>query len=93
MLVTKYAIYLGAMRCLNMMHARLKSFRHRPYFSNADVSEYFIHQNALNEGSQQRGMSIVRVFHVEGKKLASNAFSLESGHIRTLQGLADLVQT
>ena len=66
-----------------------ESFRQRPYFSNADVNEYLIHQNALIEGSKQRGIPIVRVFHVEGEKVPSNAFALESGHIRPLQGLAE----
>lgn len=66
-----------------------ESFRHRPYFSDRHVSEYLRHQNALIEGSQRRGIPIIRVFHVEGEKLASNAFAVESGHVRPLQGLAD----
>ncbi|MFM7332494.1 MAG: cysteine hydrolase family protein [Brachymonas sp.] len=66
-----------------------ESFRHRPYFSTTHVNEYLMHQNALIAGSQQRGIPIIRVFHVDGEKVASNAFALESGHIRPLQGLAD----
>ena len=66
-----------------------ESFRHRPYFSNADVAEYLMHQNALIEGSKQRGIAIIRVFHVEGEKVAGNAFAVESGHVRPWQVLAD----
>ncbi len=66
-----------------------ESFRHRPYFSSAEVHKYIQHQNALIEGCKRQGIPIVRVFHVEGEKIASNAFAMESGHIKPLQGLAD----
>lgn len=66
-----------------------ESFRHRPYFSDKNVTEYLQNQNALIEGCKSQGISIVRVFHVEGVKEASNPFALESGHVCPLQGLAD----
>jgi nicotinamidase-related amidase len=66
-----------------------ESFRHRPYFSSASVPEYLTHQNALIAQCQRQGIPIVRVFHVEGPREASNAFAHESGHIKPLQGLAD----
>ncbi len=66
-----------------------ESFRHRPYFSDANARKYIEHQNALIEGCKRQGIPIVRVFHVEGEKIASNAFAMESGHIKPLQTLAD----
>jgi nicotinamidase-related amidase len=66
-----------------------ESFRHRPYFSTQNIPDYLHHQNALIEGCKSQGIPIVRVFHIEGAKDAGNAFALESGHIRPLQGLAD----
>jgi nicotinamidase-related amidase len=66
-----------------------ESFRHRPYFSQADVPDFLKHQNALITGCQRQGIPIVRVFHVEGPKEASNPFALESGHIKPFEGLAD----
>ena len=66
-----------------------ESFRHRPYFFNLQLRPYLIAQNALIAQCQQRGIPIVRVFHVEGPKQSSNPFAVESGHISPLQGLAD----
>lgn len=66
-----------------------ESFRYRPYFSDKNVPDFLRHQNALIGESQQRGIPIVRVFHVDGAKEASNAFAQESGLIRPFQGLAD----
>ena len=66
-----------------------ESFRQRPYFSSSDVPDFLQHQNALITGCQSQGIPIVRVFHVEGPREASNAFALESGHIKPFQGLAD----
>jgi nicotinamidase-related amidase len=66
-----------------------ESFRHRPYFSGAKVPDFLKHQNALIAGCQNKGIPIVRVFHTEGPREASNAFALESGQIKPFQGLAD----
>ncbi len=66
-----------------------ESFRHRPYFSASDMPAYLNAQNALIQGCIQRGIPIVRVFHVEGPQDSSNAFAHASGHIRSLEGLAD----
>jgi nicotinamidase-related amidase len=65
-----------------------ESFRRRPYFTERDVPAYLAAQNALIEGCETRGVPIVRVFHVDGPKSPENAFSLESGHVRALEGLA-----
>jgi nicotinamidase-related amidase len=66
-----------------------ESFRHRPYFSDTNIAQYLMHQNALIEGCKRHSIPIVRVFHVEGDKVVGNAFAMESGHVRPLQGLAD----
>ena len=66
-----------------------ESFRYRPYFSESQVNAYLEAQNALIAQAQQRGVPIVRVFHVEGPKQKSNVFAIESGHIKPMQGLAD----
>jgi nicotinamidase-related amidase len=75
-------------RCLIVIDVQ-ESFRHRPYFSEKQVNAYLEAQNALIAQAQQGGIPIVRVFHVEGPKLASNPFAIESGHIKPMQGLAD----
>ena len=65
-----------------------ESFRHRPYFTERDLPAYLAAQNALVKAAQAAGVPIVRVFHVDGPKSADNAFALESGHVRPLEGLA-----
>jgi nicotinamidase-related amidase len=66
-----------------------ESFRQRPFFTDRHVPAYLEAQNALIEGAQRHGVPIVRVFHVDGPKNASNPFSLESGHVRPFEGLRD----
>jgi len=67
-----------------------ESFRHRPYFTGRDVPAFLAAQNALVEACKQHGVPMVRIFHVDGPKTAQNAFALESGHVRPLDGLAPL---
>ena len=66
-----------------------ESFRRRPYFSDADLPTYLAAQNALIRAAQSSGRPIVRIFHVDGPDTAENAFSLASGAVRPLDGLAD----
>ncbi|MBS0455442.1 MAG: isochorismatase family protein [Proteobacteria bacterium] len=73
--------------CLIVIDAQ-ESFRHRPYFTADDLPAYLSAQNALIAGARKAGLPIVRVFHVDGPADASNAFAVESGHIRPLEGLA-----
>ncbi|MBS0340185.1 MAG: isochorismatase family protein [Proteobacteria bacterium] len=73
--------------CLIVIDAQ-ESFRHRPYFTEDDLPAYLSAQNALIDGAKKAGLPIVRVFHVDGPADASNAFAIESGHIRPLEGLA-----
>lgn len=62
-----------------------ESFRHRPYWQDEHLDAFLSHSNALIEGCVARGIPIVRIFHVEGDA----SFSLQSGHVRPLDGLAD----
>jgi len=72
--------------CLIVIDAQ-ESFRQRPYFTDTDLPDYIAAQNALIDGCVALGVPIVRVFHVDGPKLASNAFALESGHVKPLAEL------
>ncbi|HVZ42771.1 MAG TPA: isochorismatase family protein [Ramlibacter sp.] len=65
-----------------------ESFRSRPYFSDRDLPAYLAAQNALIEAAKKAGVPIVRIFHVDGPKTPANAFALESGQVRPLEGLA-----
>ena len=67
-----------------------ESFRQRPYFTENDLPAYLAAQNALIAGCQKLGVPIVRIFHVDGPKSADNPFALESGHVRPLEGLAEV---
>ena len=75
--------------CLVLIDAQ-ESFRHRPYFTDRDLPAYLVAQNALIAACQQKGIPIVRIFHVDGPKSAQNAFALESGLVRPLEGLLPL---
>lgn len=72
--------------CLIVIDAQ-ESFRQRPYFSAQDLPAYLGAQNALIEGSVAQSIPVVRIFHSEGPADASNAFAVESGHVRALDGL------
>ncbi len=72
--------------CLLVIDAQ-ESFRYRPYYSARDVPAYLDAQNALIDGARQRGIPIVRVFHVE--RDPNSAFSIESGNVRPFEGLIE----
>jgi nicotinamidase-related amidase len=61
-----------------------ESFRHRPYWSEADLPAYFARQQALIDGCAHQGIPVVQIFHVEPE----GPFSLASGNVRTLEALA-----
>ncbi|MEO8153727.1 MAG: isochorismatase family protein [Rhizobacter sp.] len=61
-----------------------QSFRHSPYWSDRELPAFLSHTNALVDGATSRGIPIVRILHMDGDK----AFSLASGHVRPLDGLA-----
>lgn len=62
-----------------------ESFPARPYWVRDDVDAYLAAQNALIDGFAKAGQPIIRVFHVE----ETGAFSLASGLVKPLNGLAD----
>lgn len=74
--------------CLILIDAQ-ESFRQRPYFTATDLPAYLAAQNALINGCIAQGIPIVRVFHVDGPKAASNPFALESGFVTPLVELHD----
>lgn len=66
-----------------------QSFRHRPFWSEADLPAYLAAQNALIEGAAAQGTPIERILHRNGPDTADNPFSDASGHVRALAGLAE----
>ena len=60
-----------------------ESFRHRPYWEDADLARYLERQQALIDGAASVGIPVLQVFHVE----EAGAFSIASGHVRTLEPL------
>jgi nicotinamidase-related amidase len=60
-----------------------ESFRQRPYWTDADCEPFRDRLQTLIDGCADRGVPIVQVFHVEDE----GAFSLASGHVRTLAPL------
>ena len=65
-----------------------ESFRHRPYFDAAALPAYLAAQNALIDGCVARGVPVVRVLHSDGPENPENPFSMASGQVRPLLGLA-----
>lgn len=57
-----------------------ESFRHRPYWSEADLPHFVDRLQALIDGAAALGLPILQAFHVE----ESGPFSLASGHVTTL---------
>jgi nicotinamidase-related amidase len=64
-----------------------ESFRHRPYFRADALPPFLARVNTLIDGCAGRGVPVVRVLHVDEGD-ASDPFSLASGHVRPLDGLA-----
>lgn len=60
-----------------------ESFRHRPYWSEADVPAFIDRLQALVDGAVARNVPIVQVFHVE----ESGPFALASGHVAAMSPL------
>jgi nicotinamidase-related amidase len=57
-----------------------ESFRHRPYWSDAEFAPFSSRIQSLIDGCVDRSIPIVQVFHVENE----GAFSMASGHVRPL---------
>jgi nicotinamidase-related amidase len=60
-----------------------ESFRNRPYWRDHDVPLFVERLQALIEGAEARKIPALEIFHVE----ESGPFSMQSGHVVTLQGV------
>lgn len=74
--------------CLLVIDAQ-ESFRHRPYWHQAQAAAYLEQQNALIAGAVAKGVPLVRILHTDAPEQPDNPFSIVSGHVRPLTGLAD----
>ncbi len=61
-----------------------ESFRHRPYWDDSDAPGFFDRLQALIDGAKARDIPVVQIFHVE----EDGAFSVASGHVKTIEGLS-----
>jgi len=61
-----------------------ESFRHRPYWRDADVPAFIKHLQVLIDGAKARGIRVAQIFHVEEQ----GPFSEASGHVRPLAPIA-----
>ncbi len=61
-----------------------ESFRHAPYWSDADLAPFAGHLQALIDGAAAQGMPVLQVFHTA----PAGHFSPASGHVRTLAPIA-----
>ncbi len=66
--------------CLIVIDAQV-SFRHRDYFTNADLPAYLSAQNQLIAGAWEQAIPIIRIFHCDGPAITSNPWSKESGYL------------
>ena len=61
-----------------------ESFRQRPYWNGDESPAFFDRLQALVDGAKARRIPVVQIFHVED----DGAFSLASGHVRTMAPLS-----
>ncbi|MFL6665112.1 MAG: isochorismatase family protein [Rhizobacter sp.] len=64
-----------------------ESFRHRPYFRAESLAPFLARTNALIDGCTSRSVPVVRILHADSDD-PKNPFSLASGLVRPLEGLA-----
>lgn len=80
---------MSAMQTALIVIDAQQSFHHRPYFTTEGLDDYLAHQQALIDGARAAGMAVVQIFHVDG----DDAFSLDSGFVRTIDGLSIVPDT
>jgi nicotinamidase-related amidase len=66
-----------------------ESFRHRPYFRAEALDPFLARTNALIDSCASRGIPVVRIFHADSDDPA-NPFSVASGLVRPIEGLAQV---
>ena len=54
-----------------------ESFRHRPYWSDSDLSFFIEHLQTIIDSAKSRNFPVVQIFHVED----SGPFSLAAGYV------------
>ena len=60
-----------------------ESFRHRPYWREDDLPAFTKNLQMLIDGAAAAGMPVIQIFHTD----SDDVFRLDSGHVRTLDGL------
>ena len=60
-----------------------ESFRHRPYWREDDLPAFTKNLQMLIDGAAVAGMPVIQIFHTDN----DDVFRLDSGHVRTLDGL------
>jgi nicotinamidase-related amidase len=58
-----------------------ESFRHRPYWSDADAPDFVRRLQSLIDGCVGRNVPVVQIFHTED----TGAFSMSGGYVTTLE--------
>jgi nicotinamidase-related amidase len=61
-----------------------ESFRHRPYWTEDDATDFLNRLQTLINGAKAQGIPVVQIFHVED----SSVFSLASGYVKTISELS-----
>lgn len=61
-----------------------ESFRHRPYWNEADLPRFVEQLQRLVDGARRRGMPVLQILHVEDE----GPFSLASGFVTPLAGVS-----
>jgi len=61
-----------------------ESFRHRPYWEDAEAPAFISNLQALIDGAKAQGIPVVQIFHVED----AGVFSVASGNVRAISGLS-----
>ncbi len=64
-----------------------ESFRHRPYFTDAELPSFLGNVQSLINRADAAGIPVVQVFHREPGADAGNPFTAASGKVRALAGL------
>jgi nicotinamidase-related amidase len=64
-----------------------ESFRHRPYWQDAEFAPFIAKVQALIDECLRRDIPVVQIFHQEPGD-ATQPFSPASGHVRTMRELA-----
>ena len=65
-----------------------ESFRHRPFWSDAELPRFLARSEVLLKGCEERGIPVLRILHTVPDAPASEPFSPASGLVRPLEEIA-----